>query len=114
MSNIDQATSDFVRCIKDTMTYQKYICERQKLDQFPDLKERIDEYRQKLYRLQNTEDGDQLYDELDDLEAEGMSLRDNPLVSDFLAAELAFCRLMQGAYTKITAEIDFDITLNNN
>ncbi len=111
MKDLEQATNEFVQCIKESEIYRKYIFESRKLENLPELKKRIDDYRRNLYRLQNTEDGDKLYDEVDALEAEGASLREIPLVSDFLAAELAFCRMMQDIYTKITAEVDFDMTV---
>ena len=34
--------------------------------------------------------------------------RENPVVDDFLRAELAFCRMMQEMYVLLTAEIDFE------
>lgn len=111
MKDVKQAADEFVGCVKESETYQKYMQERKRLELFPDLKRRIDEYRKKMYLLQNSEDGDKLFDEVEQLEAEGESLRDNRLVSDFLAAELAFCRMMQEAYTRITAELEFDITI---
>ncbi len=112
MKNVEQAVNEFIGCVKDSETYQKYMQERKRLEMFPDLKQRIDEYRKNLYLLQNTEDGDTLFDEVEQLEAEGTSLRDNRLVSDFLAAELAFCRMMQEIYTWITAELEFDMTFS--
>ncbi len=111
MNDIVQATNEFVKYIKDSETYKKYMTENNKMKNYPELKKRVDEYRRKLYILQNTEDGDKLYDEVDKIEAEGESLRAIPLVSDFLGAELAFCRMMQNIYRQITAEVDFDMTL---
>ena len=114
MCDLEQAVNGFVGCVKESETYQKYMQERKRMEQFPELKRRIDEYRKNMYVLQNSEDGEKLFDEVEQLEAEGASLRDNRLVSDFLAAELAFCRMMQEAYTRITAELEFDITLGGS
>ncbi len=111
MNDIVQATNEFVKYIKDSETYKKYMTENNKMKNYPELKKRVDEYRRNLYILQNTEDGDKLYDEVDKIEAEGESLRAIPLVNDFLGAELAFCRMMQNIYRQITAEVDFDMTL---
>lgn len=111
MKNLEQALNAFVGCLKESDTYQKYMRERKQLELYPDLKRRIDEYRRRMFILQNTEDGDRLFDEVEQLEAEGAILRDNQLVNDFLAAELSFCRMMQDVYTRITAELEFDMTL---
>lgn len=112
MTDIEQATEAFVKTIKNTDIYKKYAYEKQKMDKFPDLKNGIDEYRKRMYVIQNTEDGEKLFDDIDRLEQEGAALRDNPLVNDFLAAELSFCRMMQEIYTTLTAEVDFDIELS--
>lgn len=71
MKNVEQAVNEFIGCVKDSETYQKYVQERKRLEMFPDLKQRIDEYRKNLYLLQNTEDGDTLFDEVEQLEAGG-------------------------------------------
>lgn len=111
MVDIEKATDSFVETIKNTETYKRYAYEKEKLERLPELKRKIDDYRKRLYEFQNSENQDQLFDQVDRLEEEGASFRANPLVSDFLAAELAFCRMMQEIYTKITAEVNFDMEL---
>jgi len=111
MTDIRKATDSFVGAIKETEIYKRYIFEKEKLENLPELKRQIDDYRKRMYEIQNTENPDELFDEVDRLEEEGASFRANPLVSDFLAAELAFCRMMQEVYTQITAEVDFDMEL---
>ncbi len=111
MVDIEKATDCFVQTIKDTEIYKHYVYEKEKLERLPELKRKIDDYRKRLYDFQNSENQDQLFDEVDRLEEEGAGFRANPLVSDFLAAELAFCRMMQEIYAKITAEIDFDFDM---
>ena len=101
----------FVETIKSTEAYKRYAYEKEKLERLPELKRKIDDYRKRMYEFQNSENSDQLFDQVDRLEEEGASFRANPLVNDFLAAELAFCRMMQEIYTKITAEVDFDMEL---
>ena len=44
-------------------------------------------------------------------EREYSEFRANPLVNDFLEAELALCRMMQGLYISITEAINFDMEL---
>lgn len=111
MVDIEKATDSFVETIKSTEVYKRYVYEKEKLERLPELKRRIDDYRKRMYEFQNSENSDQLFDQVDRLEEEGASFRANPLVNDFLAAELAFCRMMQEIYTKITAEVDFDMEL---
>ncbi|MDE7239712.1 MAG: hypothetical protein K2N41_08370, partial [Lachnospiraceae bacterium] len=62
MKNLEQALNAFVDCVKESDTYQKYVQERKQIELYPDLKWRIDEYRRRMFILQNTEDGDKLFD----------------------------------------------------
>ena len=45
---------------------------------------------------------------MDDFEMRYASFRRNPLVDQFLAAELAFCRLIQEIENKVESELDFN------
>lgn len=73
--------------------------------QQPGLKAGIDEYRKRNYELQSSMDID--FEKLDRFEKEYENFRSNPAVSDFLAAELAFCKRMQAIETRVTAALDF-------
>ena len=42
-------------------------------------------------------------------EQEYEKFRENPLVDDFLRAELAFCRMMQEVYVLLADEVDFEV-----
>ena len=57
--------------------------------------------------MQNTSQVDELFDMMDVFEKEYEKFRENPLVDDFLQAELAFCRLMQEINMFVTQELDF-------
>jgi hypothetical protein len=67
------------------------------VDQQPQLKAQIDEFRRRNFALQNETDPQRLFDETDRFEQEYSEFRKNPVVNDFLAAELAFCRMYQEA-----------------
>ena len=45
---------------------------------------------------------------MEDLQREYESIRENPLVEDFLAAELAFCRMMQELNHKVADALNFE------
>lgn len=73
--------------------YHEYDVQRNRVNRDPDLKAQIDDYRWKNYELQRREDT--TLEQIDRFEKEYAGFRENPAVSDFLAAELAFCRQMQ-------------------
>ena len=77
-----------------------------------ELKKQIDEFRRRNFQLQNETDSDRLFDEIDRFEREYEEFRQNPLVSSFLAAELAFCRQYQEIQEVISEAfaLDFDLS----
>lgn len=105
---IDAATDDFISAILKSDIYITYAMQRDKLKQQPEIREQVVKFREENYRLQKTLDGDELLNALDELQEKYDNLRSMTLVEDFLAAELAFCRMMQEVNTKITEAIDFD------
>lgn len=103
--NLENAVNALITAVLESEEYLAYRAELDKVLQVPELKAQIDEFRKRNYELQSSADID--FDKLDRFEKEYEDFRSNPLVSDFLAAELAFCRRMQGIETRITAELDF-------
>lgn len=107
-SQIQEAAKKFAALIQESDTYKEYFFQREKLRKQPDLYEKVNEYRQKNFDIQNESDGEDLFDKMEAFEKEYAKFRENPLVEDFLRAELAFCRLMQEINVMLTAEIDFE------
>lgn len=107
-SDIMIAAKEFAETIRKSDTYQKYYFQREKIKRQPDLYDKVNEYRRKNYELQNTADSEDLFDRMEAFEKEYEKFRENPLVDDFLRAELAFCRMMQDINELLTTEIDFE------
>lgn len=106
MSNIDNAVEHIIDAILSSEEYRQYDVQRNKVNQYPELKAQIDEYRKLNYELQNRKD--YAFDKIDAFEREYAVFRENPLVSDFLAAELALCRMMQNINLRITEAMHFE------
>ena len=70
--------------------------------------DKVNEFRQRNFDIQNETDSEELFDKMEAFEREYAKFRENPLVEDFLRAELAFCRMMQDINVLLTAEIDFE------
>lgn len=102
---LDSAVDTLITAILGCEEYLAYRAELDRVLQIPNLKDQIDEYRRRNYELQHRTDID--FDKLDRFEKEYENFRSDPAVSDFLAAELAFCKRMQEIETRVTAEIDF-------
>lgn len=110
MSDVDvrELASDFAEKIMQTEIYQEYNFQKNKLKKLPELYERINDYRRKNFALQQEKDKDVLYDKMEQFEREYEDFRENPLVDDFLKAELAFCRMMQDINLQMTRELGFE------
>ncbi len=106
MNNIDNATDEFIAAILKTEVYENYARELAKVKKQPELKAQIDEYRKRNFEFQSNADND--FGKLDRFEKEYEGFRANPLVADFLAAELGLCRMMQRINARITAGLNFE------
>lgn len=106
MSKIDSAVEAFIAAIIDTDEYKEYDEQRKKVNQNPELKTQIDEFRRRNFMLQTSEDT--AFEKIDQFEREYEDFRENTLVSDFLAAELAFCRMIQDINIRITEAVHFE------
>lgn len=106
--HMEAAAGKFVKAIKDTDVYKRYCYQLEKIKKSPELFEQVNEYRHRNYEIQNTSQVNELFDKMDAFEKEYEKIRENPIVDDFLTAELAFCRLMQEINMIITEELDFE------
>ena len=108
MTKLEEATETYVATIRATDIYENYVLQRDKVKKMPELKAKIDEFRRRNFELQNSEETEDLYDKVDAFEQEYAKFIENPLVRNFLDAELGFCRMMQKIYTDISDKIDFE------
>lgn len=105
MNNLDKATESFVAVLLETEEYQNYARELARLKQYPELKAQVDDFRKRNYEMQL---GNVDFAGLDRFEAEYQTIRENPYVADFLAAEVDFCKMMQEIHLRITAAFEFE------
>lgn len=107
-SIVKKATESFIDEIRKSEVYREYDHQKEMLKKQPELFAMVAEFRQRNFELQKETPGEELLDKLDAFEREYEEFRANPLVDDFLEAELAFCRMMQEINVLITAELDFE------
>ena len=107
-TTVELAADKYIEAILATTTYKEYALQRDKLLKQPELYERVKDFRIKNYIIQTRKEGDDLLNAMEDLQREFESVREIPLVEDFLAAELAFCRMMQELNHKVADALEFD------
>lgn len=89
----------------------EYTVYRQKLEELqlqPELYGQVNNLRRNNFQRQNSGGGRMTYDEYSAISAESRRLRGNPLVDEFLDAEVGLGRLLQDIKRTIISEIDFD------
>ena len=100
------AIEAYVGALKQSKEYQDYVRTLAAVKEVPGLKEQVDEFRKKNFLLQNSENTS--FETIESFELEYAEFRQNPLVEDFLAAELAFCRMMQESNLRIIDAMQFE------
>ena len=101
-----QALQAYIDALLETPEYKEYAVQKERVKQYPELKARIDEFRTRNFEMQTSKD--MVFEMIEAFEKEYRDFRENPLVNDFLAAELAFCRMLQNNNARITDAIDFE------
>lgn len=105
---IIEAARQFADTIMTSNTYKEYLYQRERIKKQPELYEKVNEFRQRNFDLQNEADSEDIFDRMEAFEREYEKFRENPFVDSFLQAELAFCRMMQEVYVLLAEEIDFE------
>lgn len=106
MNNIDSAVGQLTAAITESEVYREYMTQLARVKEQPELKLQIDDFRTRNYELQTGGDAD--FDKIKQFEKENEDFRENPYVSDFLAAELAFCRMMQDINIRVVGAMHFE------
>lgn len=106
--DVMEAVRRLAEVIRETDIYQEYLRCREILKKQPELYAQVNEYRRKNFDIQNKSEESELFDRMEAFEREYREFRENPLVDDFLRAELALCRMLQEMNVLLTVEIDFE------
>lgn len=93
--HVENSMQGLIESVRQTDIYQNYITQRTKVEQQPELKQKIDEYRHKNLEIQQNYQGEELLRKMDEFELQYESLCANPLVDRYLSAELAMVRMYQ-------------------
>ena len=109
MSFIDTCTDMLITAIKNASVYKQYCAALDAVNKIPGLKEQVDDLRRMNYRAQNEYEDKNLYEVIDDLDEKMEELCKIEEVNQFLEAELALCKQLQGISTAIHQGINLDV-----
>ena len=101
MEQMREALDALLAAIRTSEEYKNYQDIKARIHEKPEVEKRVAEFRKRNYQLQNQKDAD-LFGEMDKLERE-----------KYLAAELAFCRVIQEINWEFVEKLDFEVGFEN-
>jgi cell fate (sporulation/competence/biofilm development) regulator YlbF (YheA/YmcA/DUF963 family) len=108
MKSVESCTEDLINSILESDEYVEFRTVRERLRGEPDLHRQINDFRVHIFEVQNSREPLDMYEEQRRLCRDYEEFRKNPLVNDFLQAELGVCRLIQQIADQITKAVDLD------
>lgn len=105
---VDEALDELIDAITETEEYKKYKKTLKELKIWPELMDKVNEFRSENFRIQTLADDNRIIDEIDAFDERFKGFRSDDRVNDFLRSELAFNRLMQNVYTQIMEGIEYE------
>lgn len=95
--------------LRGSEAYKAFREVSRKVSEEPQLRQRLDEFRKKNYLLQNGSNAYDLFDDVQNLEREYEDMQKNPVIQEYLAAELQICRIIQRCADEILTSVDMEI-----
>lgn len=103
------AAQKLVDAMKSTSSYRSYKIQCEKINKQPEMKRRVDEYRSRNFDIQNSNlPGEEVLRKQQQLQQEYSDVLYDIVVTDFLAAELDLCRMVQEINLFVTESLDFE------
>lgn len=109
MDEIRRCTAQLLDVIRDSDVYRTYIEAQKAVAADPRARETVNEFRRRMYEIQNSEDPDSVYEQTEKLEKDFYIVRRNDVMNRYLQAELAMCRTLQTISEQLVQLVDFDI-----
>ena len=104
---INERVDALIDYLKSTREYREYIHASKVLDQSPDIKDKVYEFRRENYFLQHAPANEDIYERVEQLRRKNEELLYKPEAADFLMTEWNFFSMMQGVFDRIMDNMDF-------
>ncbi len=105
-----KALNQFLNEFQESSAFKDYKYQKERIKKVPGKKERINEFRARRFEFQNYQ-GEDLFEKIDEFEKEYQSFKEEPIVREYLAAELEICRLVQEINSAIDDLVDIDMEM---
>lgn len=98
---IEKCTRDLLEALRECDEYKRFEENKLRMKEHPELRKKMDEFRKKVYLIQNSNTPIDMLEEMSKLFKERQMIYKEPLVAEYMEAELHMCRILQ----KISMEI---------
>lgn len=107
---IRKAMEEFLHALEESSAYKDYKYQKERVKRVPGLVDRINDFRAKRFQFQNYQ-GEDLFEKVDEFEQRYETFQEEPMVREYLAAELEICRLVQEVNNAIVELVDIDMEI---
>ena len=105
-----KALSQFLEELQESSAFKDYKYQKERIKKVPGMKNRINDFRKKRFEFQKYE-GEDLFEKIDEFQREYQNFKEEPIVREYLAAELEICRLVQEINSAIDDLVDIDMEM---
>lgn len=105
-----KAVNQFLDEFQNSSAFRDYKYQKERIKKVPGMKEQINEFRKKRFEFQKYQ-GEDLFEKIDEFQREYQAFKEEPIVREYLAAELEICRLVQQIYGAIDELVDIDMEM---
>ena len=107
---IRKATEVFLQALEESPAFRDYKYQKERVKRVPGLADRINEFRARRFEFQSYQ-GEDLFEKVDEFERKYETFQEEPMVREYLAAELEICRLVQEINDAIIELVDIDMEI---
>lgn len=108
-NEVEKCTQALIEAIRESKEYKEFEKSKTAVAEHPELRGQIDEFRKKIYLLQNSDTSIDLFGEMNRLFVERQELRRNTVISRYLTTELRMCRMLQSISMEVMNVTDLEI-----
>ena len=105
---VNEYTEKLAEALENSEEYRRFVRIREKVAKDPQLRAKINEFRIHNSELQNSSEVLDVKEELDAFLGSYTEFRKDPLVDEFLRAELRVCRMLQEICLRVVQNLDLD------
>ena len=105
-----KAIHQFLNELQESTAFRDYKYQKERIKKIPGMKEKINDFRVKRFEFQNY-CGEDLFEKIDEFQREYQAFKEEPIVREYLAAELEICRLVQEINHAIDDLVDIDMEM---